>query len=105
MDAQLVDWDGITASPQPNGTLRRRIAGTGAELVRMEIPAGCKAPGHSHPHEQFVQVLAGTGFIETTAGRQAFKAGSVFHFPPGTWHAAEMTSDTVLVETNLAPAR
>ena len=100
MDAQLVDWDGITASPQPNGTLRRRIAGTGAELVRMEIPAGCKAPGHSHPHEQFVQVLAGTGFIETTAGRQAFKAGSVFPLPAR--HLARGRDDQrhVLVETN-----
>jgi quercetin dioxygenase-like cupin family protein len=103
MSAHLVDWDGIAPALQPNGTVKRRIAGAGTELVRMDIPAGCKAPRHSHPHEQFVQVLAGSGTIETEAGRREFQAGSVFHFPPDTWHAAEMATDTVLIETNLEP--
>ncbi len=104
MSAQLVEWDAITPALQPNGTVKRRIAGAGAELVRLEAPAGCAAPRHSHPHEQFVQILSGTGFIETAAGRREFRAGSVFHFPPDTWHAAEMSSDTVLIETNLHAA-
>jgi len=32
-----------------------------------------------------------------------FSAGTVFVFPAGTWHLATFDSDTVLVETNLAP--
>ena len=67
----------------------------------MEVPAVCKAPRHSHPCDQFVQVLAGGGIIETEAGCREFRAGSVLHFPPGTWHAAEMATETVLIEMNL----
>jgi quercetin dioxygenase-like cupin family protein len=67
----------------------------------MEIPAGVHAPRHSHPFEQFVQILSGWGTIETAVGRREFGPGSVFHFPPDTWHAAEIAADTVLVETNL----
>lgn len=93
--------DAVAPALQPSGTVKRRIAG--AELVRLEAPAGCAAPRHGHPHEQFVQILSGSGFIQTVAGRQAFRAGSVFDFPPDTWHAAEMTADTVLVETTCTP--
>ncbi|MDF2601192.1 MAG: Cupin 2 conserved barrel domain protein, partial [Methylobacterium brachiatum] len=50
---------------------------------------------------QFVQVISGSGFLETEQGRTPFAAGSVFHFPAGTWHAAAFETETVLVETNL----
>lgn len=103
MSARVIDWADLAASPQPNGIVRRRFDGIGVGLVRVELPAGSVGPAHSHPFEQFVQVLSGAGFIETAAGRQPFGPGSVFHFPPDTWHAAEMTADTVLIETNLRP--
>ncbi len=106
MTATVVDWDEgapkEAAAGGGGGVRKRRIAGAGAELVRVEVPAGTKAGRHSHPHEQFVQVIAGEGTLETEAGRRAFRAGTVFHFPPGAWHAAEFATDTVLVETNLA---
>jgi quercetin dioxygenase-like cupin family protein len=101
MTARVVDWDGAPEEPGAGGVRKRRIAGAGAELVRVEVPAGTRAGRHSHPHEQFVQVVAGEGTLETEAGRRAFRAGAVFHFPPGAWHAAEFATDTVLVETNL----
>ena len=84
----------------PAGARRRAIEGAGAGLVRIVVPAGAKAPRHSHDHEQFVQVIAGSGTLETEQGRVAFGAGSVVHFPPEAWHAAEFETETVLVETN-----
>ena len=88
---------------EPAGTVsRKRLQGAGATLVRMEIKAGTISARHSHPHEQFVQILSGSGMLDTEEGRQSFSAGSLFHFPAQTWHAAEFDADTVLVETNLA---
>ena len=96
-DARVLDWTSAEGT-SPN---RRTIDGEHASLVRVEVKAGHKAARHSHPHEQFVQVLSGSGTLETEAGATAFGPGTVFHFPPDAWHAAEFDSDTVLVETNL----
>ncbi|GJD48069.1 hypothetical protein OPKNFCMD_0785 [Methylobacterium crusticola] len=101
-EAHCVAWDALPEVLAASGVAKRSLAGAGAALVRVRVPAGTEAPPHSHPHEQFVQVLAGSGELETAQGRAAFGPGSLFHFPAGTWHAARFDSDTVLVETNLA---
>lgn len=97
----LQHWTDLPAEPPGPPVGKRRLQGFGASLVRVEIETGTKADRHSHEHEQFVQVLSGAGTLETEEGRQAFRAGSVFHFPAGTWHAANFTEHTILVETNL----
>lgn len=103
MGSHVIDWADVGSEENPgNGVAKRRILGAGADLVCVEIPAGTKAGRHSHAHEQFVQVLVGAGTLETEAGSQVFGPGTVFHFPAGTWHAAEFTAETVLIETNLA---
>ena len=99
--AHLVRWAERPAEPGAGGVVRRRCAGAGAALVRVEIPAGTVAAAHSHPHEQFVEVIRGAGVLTTPAGRARFRAGDLFHFPPGTEHAAEFDEDTVLLEVNL----
>ena len=98
----LHHWNELPPEPAGPPVGKRRLQGTGASLVRVEIEAGTKAERHSHAHEQFVQVISGAGTLETEEGRQTFSAGSLFHFPAETWHAAEFDEHTVLVETNLA---
>ena len=100
----LQHWSDLPDEPAGPPVGKRRLAGAGATLVRVEIAAGTRAGRHSHGHEQFVQVISGAGTLETEEGRQSFRAGSLFHFPAETWHAAEFDEDTVLVETNLAEA-
>ena len=102
MTDHLTAWDDCAESVAGNGVTKRAIPGTGASLVRVVVPAGVAAARHSHDHEQFVQILAGSGILDTEQGRKPFAAGSVFHFPAGTWHAAAFETETVLIETNLA---
>ncbi|MFG5119815.1 cupin domain-containing protein [Methylorubrum sp. POS3] len=94
-------WTDLPETRAPSGVGKRSLEGKGASLVRVTIPAGTEAPRHSHDHEQFVQVIEGSGTLETDQGRVAFAAGSLFHFPAGTWHAARFETETVLVESNL----
>ena len=102
MDPHFLDWNGIPEEVAPSGIGKRVLPGTGASLVMVRVPAGFKGGRHSHSHEQFVQVLSGAGVLETGQGTQTFGPGSLFYFPPDTWHAAQFDSDTVLVETNLS---
>ncbi len=97
----LQNWNDLAAESAGPDVTRRRLAGAGASLVRIDVKAGVTAGRHAHGHEQFVQVVSGSGTLETAEGCQPFTAGSLFHFPADTWHAATFDTDTVLVETNL----
>lgn len=101
MTPHCQSWSDRPEDVAPSGVRRQSIDGEAARLVRIVVPAGTKAPRHSHSHEQFVQVISGSGTLETEQGRVGFEAGSVFHFPPGVEHAAEFETETVPVETNL----
>lgn len=98
----LVDWDDVALCETAPGVGKRTIEGAGVTLVMVHVAAGIGAPRHEHDHEQFVQVVSGSGTLETEQGRRGFASGSVFHFPAGTWHAAQFDTATVLIESNLA---
>ena len=102
MTQHVIAWDEVTPSAPPGGVTKRRIDLPGMSLVAVTVPAGTEAGRHCHDHDQFVQVLSGSGTLTTEQGARAFAAGSVFVFPAGVWHAARFDADTVLVETNLA---
>jgi quercetin dioxygenase-like cupin family protein len=84
MNLHCVDWTALPEEVAPNKMGKRVMPGTGASLVMVRVPAGTKADRHSHAHEQFVQVLAASGVLETEQGSRAFSPGSVFHFPTNT---------------------
>ncbi len=100
MVQHLVAWNEVEVMPAPGGVTKRRIDLPSVSLVTVTVPAGTEAPHHSHDHDQFVQVISGSGTLTTEQGERAFAAGSVFVFPTGAWHSARFDSDTVLVETN-----
>ena len=101
MHRHCLAWNDRPEDIGANGITKREIPGAGASLVTVRVPAGFRGEKHSHPHEQFVQVISGSGTIETEDGAARFGGGSVFHFPKDAWHRAEFDTETVLVETNL----
>ena len=101
MASHLVNWDEVPLDDAAPGVAKRVIEGEGVTLVMVQVAAGIAAPPHEHGHEQFVQVVSGSGTLETAQGRQAFGPGSVFHFPPNTRHAARFETATILIESNL----
>jgi quercetin dioxygenase-like cupin family protein len=60
------------------------------------IPTG-RAPLHSHPHEEVVYILAGTGrlWIEDVSAGQ-LRPGSVVFIPVGTRHTLENTGEEAM---------
>ena len=78
------------------------LPGTGATLRQVRAPSGNVAPRHSHPYEQFLYVVAGSGKLERETGPVTLAPGVVIHFAPDDWHSAVFASDTFLLEVNLA---
>jgi quercetin dioxygenase-like cupin family protein len=78
------------------------LPGIGATLRQVRAPAGHRAGRHSHPFEQFLYVVAGSGTLERESGPIALAPGTVIHFAPDDWHSAVFTTDTFLLEVNLA---
>lgn len=93
-------WDDLIA--EPGGAVRRTLfAGAGADLKRVEVPAGTTVPRHDHDHEQFLLVMAGHATLTTAEGEAELRPGSVVRFEAHAWHAADFHENTVLVEVNL----
>ncbi len=55
-----------------------------------EIPPG-RAPEHSHPYDEVVLVLQGTGVAHAGGADRELSAGTCVHLPPGLLHCLENT--------------
>jgi mannose-6-phosphate isomerase-like protein (cupin superfamily) len=55
-----------------------------------EIPPG-RAPEHSHPYDEVVLVLQGTGVAHVGGADREISAGTCLHLPPGLPHCLENT--------------
>jgi len=55
-----------------------------------EIPAG-RAPEHSHPYDELVLILEGTGVLHLNGADHPLSAGSCVHLPPRQLHCLENT--------------
>lgn len=53
-----------------------------------EIPPG-RAPEHSHPYDEVVLVLRGTGVAHVAGAERELAAGRCLHLPPGLRHCLE----------------
>ncbi len=60
-----------------------------------EIPPG-RAPAHSHPYDELVLVLAGSGVLHVEGDDELLAPGSCVHLPPGLPHCLENTGSEVL---------
>lgn len=55
-----------------------------------EIPPG-RAPEHSHPYDEVVLILHGTGVAHAGGAERELSAGTCLHLPPGLAHCLENT--------------
>jgi len=60
-----------------------------------EIPPG-RAPGHSHPYDEVVLILAGEGVAHVGGSQHALAPGTCLHLPPGSQHCLENTGTALL---------
>ena len=60
-----------------------------------EIPPG-RAPEHSHPYDEVVLVLQGTGVAHVGGAERELAVGSCLHLPPGLRHCLENTGPQVM---------
>lgn len=60
-----------------------------------EIPPG-RAPDHSHPYDELVLILDGTGAAHIGGVAHAVSQGTCLHLPPGLSHCLENTGSTTM---------
>jgi mannose-6-phosphate isomerase-like protein (cupin superfamily) len=60
-----------------------------------EIPPG-RAPDHSHPYDEVVLILAGSGLAHVGGVEHALEPGTCLHLPPGLLHCLENTGTEML---------
>ena len=60
-----------------------------------EIPPG-RAPEHSHPYDEVVLILQGTGVAHAGGVDREVSAGTCLHLPPGLRHCLENTGPEVM---------
>lgn len=86
---------------QVTGDRRFRVLfgpGSGCDAATQfvgEIPPG-RAPEHSHPYDEVVLVLEGTGVLHAGPASQPLIPGSCVHLPPGEAHCLENTGASTL---------
>lgn len=100
-EAEFTQWclqPGTVSSP----VVGAPVVGESATLRQVQVPAGHVALRHSHAHEQFLLVTAGSGRLHCAAGEVTLAPGVVIRLASGAWHSATFTSATVLIEVNLA---
>ena len=60
-----------------------------------EIPPG-RAPDHSHPYDEVVLVLQGSGVAHLSGADRKLSAGTCLHLPPGLPHCLENTGPQLM---------
>ena len=67
-------------------------------FVYWDIKAGSLLPGHSHPHEQVVNVLEGELEFNLGGDVQIMKAGQVAVIPGDVEHSAKGVTDCKVID-------
>lgn len=94
-------WDLIDCEVETTGDRRFRVLfgpGRGCSVATQfvgEIPPG-RAPDHSHPYDELVLVLDGTGIVHIGGTEEALSPGTCTHLPPGVSHCLQNTGSTTL---------
>jgi quercetin dioxygenase-like cupin family protein len=102
-----VDWDNVpeeAMDSEGGAVLRRFIHGANTTVARVSFEAGAAIAVHSHPNEQWAQVL--TGRMEFTVDGKSItvEAGQMLHLLPDVPHGAKALVPSVVLDM-FAPPR
>lgn len=67
-------------------------------FVYWEIKAGSEVPGHSHPHEQVVNVIEGDFELTVDYETEILKPRSVVIIPPNAKHSGKAFTDCRIID-------
>src|SRR5258705_13743093 len=95
--AKHTDWDSIPVEQLEPGIERQMIVGANLMICRLRIAPKVVTPAHDHPHEQMTIVERGRVLFTIGDEQQVAQTGDILHFPPGTWSAATILDDEVIL--------
>jgi quercetin dioxygenase-like cupin family protein len=85
---EIIDWAGRDR-PAPLAGITAAVAiGDQLSAVRYTLEPGAPVPEHSHPNEEFGQVLRGSLELRWAGQTRVLTAGEAFLLPGGVPHAA-----------------
>jgi quercetin dioxygenase-like cupin family protein len=105
MVAEIINW-GTRDRPAPLAGITAAVAvGDQLSAVRYTLEPAAPVPEHSHPNEEFGQILRGS--LELVVGGQArvLRAGEAFLIPGDVPHAARALDDGCELLECYAPPR
>lgn len=105
--AEIVNWESVReeAMESQGGTvLRRFIHGPQSTVARVSFETGASVPVHSHPNEQWAQVVEGRMEFVVNGQTVLVEAGQMLHLPPDVPHGAKALVPSVVLDM-FAPPR
>lgn len=81
----------ITADPSP----------VGVEILAVFFPPGGRTRPHTHPVEQSLHVIEGTGVVAVEGQRWLINPGDVVVIPAGIWHWHGATPDSAMCHISI----
>jgi quercetin dioxygenase-like cupin family protein len=100
----LVNLDAIAVREIFPGVRARIVHTDRTSQSWVELDAGASFPEHQHPHEQAVNVLAGTLELTVNGTTHVLTAGTVFVIPPNVPHAGRAVAPCRVLDV-FAPVR
>ncbi len=93
-----IDLKGLEQKQIFPGYKGRVIHSENMTFVYWSIDAGSKVPGHSHPHEQVVNVIEGDFELTVCSETEILKPESVVIIPPSAHHSGKALTDCRILD-------
>jgi quercetin dioxygenase-like cupin family protein len=104
-ESARIDWSQGPEHAPIAGITGRVHLGRELSAARFQLAPGAAVPRHTHPNEEFGQVLAGTLELEVDGEQSRLVAGDAFLIPGDVPHAALAGPEGCLLLECYAPPR
>jgi len=102
---EIIDWARRERSAPLAGITAAVAVGAQLSAVRYTLDADAPVPEHSHPNEEFGQILRGSLELRVAGRTRVLRAGEAFLVPGGVPHAARALDEGCELLECYAPPR